>query len=81
MGWSKWKDYQKWLEENGLLHDEKSYSSPEVDGYDIGLDSDEERERAQAALEAARIAKERAFVNNKLLTSRCTRGGSGGGRH
>ena len=62
------EDYQKWLEENGLLHDEKSYSSPEdSSGYDIGLDSDEERERAQeAALEAARIAKERAFVRQQV---------------
>ena len=61
-------DYLAWLQANGPLHDEKSYSSPEdSSGYDIGLDSDEERERAKdAAATAARIAKEREFVRNQV---------------
>ena len=55
-------------EAQSTVHDEKSYSSPEdSSGYDIGLDSDEERERAkEAALKAARIAKERAFVRQQV---------------
>ena len=57
---------------NGPLHDEKSYSSPEdSSGYDIGLDSDEERERVKdAAATVYTYCKEREFVRNRCYVKR-----------
>ena len=61
-------DYDAWLEQNGPLHDERSYTSPsDSSGFDIGVDSDEERDRiAEEKKAAAKRKKREDFVIKHL---------------
>ena len=61
-------DYQAWLQENGPLHDERSYSSPsDSSGYDIGVDSDEEKDRiAEEKKAEEKRKKQEEFVIKHL---------------
>ena len=62
------KDYEAWLQQNGPLHDERSYTSPsDSSGYDIGVDSDEEKDRiAEEQKAAAKRKKQEDFVIKHL---------------
>ena len=62
------EDYLAWLTANGPVHDEKSYSSPEdSSGFDIGVDSDEEKDRlAHEQAEAKKLKKREDFIRANL---------------
>ena len=62
------EDYLAWLTENGPVHDDQSYSSPsDSSGYDIGVDSDEEKDRiAHEKAEAKKRKKKEDFIRKNL---------------
>ena len=62
------EDYLAWLAANGPVHDERSYSSPEdSSGFDIGVDSDEEKDRlAHEQAEAKKLKKREDFIRKNL---------------